>query len=119
MIMMCGDLNARSDLRDQQDTSQQRFTQEDALINVLFTPVSTPASTYVGARQDDLEGTVGLVLVAPWLAQWRRAETLSLQGNDHLPAVYSQQKPRKEQKKKKKKKKKRKLKTSSSPRSWI
>ena len=92
-IMMCGDLNARSSLWDQNGTNQQGCALEDALSDVLFTPVTSANPTHPGTRQGDTDSTIDLALVSPKLAPWTHAETLASHGSDHLPVVFSLQKP--------------------------
>ena len=99
-IMICSDFNARSSLLDQHGTNQQGCALEAALSGVLFTPVSTASPTHPGTRQGDTDSTIDLALVSPKLAPWTRAETLASHGNDHLPVVFSLQKPGTEQRRK-------------------
>ena len=98
--MICGDFNARSSLWDQHGTNQQGCALEAALSDVLFTPVSTASPTHPGTRQGDTDSTIDLALVSPKLVPWTRAETLASHGSDHLPVVFSLQKPGIEQKRK-------------------
>ena len=91
--LICGDFNARSNPRDQHGTSQLGCALEAALSDVLFTPVSTASPTHPGTRQGDTDSTIHLALVFPKLAAWTRAETLASHGSDHLPVVFSLQKP--------------------------
>ena len=99
-IMICGDFNARSSLWDQHGTNQQGCALEAALSDVLFTPVSTASPTHPGTRQGDTDSTIDLALVSPKLVPWTRAENLASHGSDHLPVVFSLQKPGIEQKRK-------------------
>ena len=92
-IMICGDFNALSNLLDQHGTNQQGCALEAALSDVLFTPVSTASPTHPGARQGDADSSIDLALVSPKLAPWTRAKTLASHGSDHLPVVFSLQKP--------------------------
>ena len=95
-IIICGDFNARSSLWDQHGTNQQRCVLEAALSDVLFTPVTTSSPTHPGMRQGDTD----LALVSPKLVPWTHAETLASHGSDHLPVVFSLQKPGIEQRRK-------------------
>ena len=92
-IMICGDFNARSSLWDQHGTNQQGCALEVALSDVLFTPVTTASPTHPGTRQGDTDSTIDLALVSPKLVPWTRTETLASHGSDHLPIVFSLQKP--------------------------
>ena len=65
---------------------------EEALRDVLVTPVSTASPTHPGAREGDTDSTIDLALESPRLAPWTRAETLPPYGSDHLPIVFSLQK---------------------------
>ena len=53
-----------------------------------------------GTRQGDTNSTNDLTLVSPKLAPWTHSETLALHGSDHLPVVFSLQKPEIEPRKK-------------------
>ena len=83
-IMMCGDFNARSSLWAQHGTYQQGCALEAALLDVLFTPVSTASPTHPGTRQGDTDSTIGQALVSPKLVPWTCAETLASHRSDHL-----------------------------------
>ena len=98
--MIFSDFNARSSLWDQHVTNQQGCVLEAALSDVLFTPVSTASPTHPGTRQGDTDSTIDLALVSPKLVPWTRAETLASHRSDHLPVVFSQQKPGIEHKRK-------------------
>ena len=92
-IIICSDFNARSSLWDQHGTNQQGCALEEALSDVLFTPVSTASPALPGTRQGDTDSTIDLALVFPRLAQWTRWEPIASHGSDHLPVVFSLQKP--------------------------
>ena len=62
--------------------------------------MSTASPTHPGTRQGDTDSTIDLALVSPKLVPWTRAETLASHGSDHLPVVFSLQKPGIEQKRK-------------------
>ena len=98
--MICGDSNARSSLWDQHGTNQQGCALEAPLSDVLFTPVSTASPTHPGTRQGDTYSTIDLALVSPNLVPWTRAETLASHESDHLPVVFSLQKPGTERRRK-------------------
>ena len=98
--MICGDSNAWSNLWDQHGTNQQGCVLEEALSDVLFTPVSTASPTHPGTRQGDTGSTIDLALVSPKLAPWTHAKTLASHESDHLPVVFSLQKPGIEQRRK-------------------
>ena len=76
-IMICSDFNTQSSLRDQHGTNQHGCSLEEALSDILFTPVSTARSTHPGARQGDTDITIDLKVVSPKLAPWTCAETLA------------------------------------------
>ena len=99
-IMICGDFNARLSLWDQHGTNQLGCALEAVLSDVLFTPVTTASPTHPGTRQGDTDSTIDLALVSPKFVPWTRAETLASHGSDHLPVVFSLQKPGFEQKRK-------------------
>ena len=56
--VMCGDLNARSSMWNQQGNNPQGKALEEALDDVIFifNPVTTPLPTQLGARQGDTDG---------------------------------------------------------------
>ena len=93
-------LNARSSLWNQHGTNQQGRALEAAFSDVLFTPVSTASPTHPGTRQGDTDSTIDLALVSPKLVPWTRAQTLASHASDHLPVVFSVQKPGIEQRRK-------------------
>ena len=99
-IMICGDSNARSSLWDRHGTNQQGCALKAALSDVLFTPVPTANPTHPGTRQGDTYSTIDQALVSPQLAPWTLAETNASHGSDHLPVVFSPQKPGIEQRRK-------------------
>ena len=74
-------------------TNQQRCRLEEALSDVLFSPVSTARPTHPGARQGDTDRTLDLALVSPRLAPWTRAETLRSHRRGKILVVFSLQKP--------------------------
>ena len=80
-------------LWDQHDTNQQGCALETALSGVLFTPVTTANPTHPGMQQGGTDSTIDLALVSPKLVPWTRSETLASHGSDHLPVVFSLQKP--------------------------
>ena len=55
--------------------------------------MSTASPTHPGTRQSDTGSTIDLALVFQRLIQWTRAETLTSHESDHLPVVFSLQKP--------------------------
>ena len=63
------------------------------LDDVVFSPVTTPLPTPLGSRQGDTYNTTDLALVPQRIALWLSAETLTPHGSDHLPVVFSLQKP--------------------------
>ena len=81
-------------------TSRDMHYLKAALSDVLFTPVSTTRPTHPGTRQGDTDSTVDLALVSLKLVPWTRAETFASHGSDHLPVVFSLQKPGIEQRRK-------------------
>ena len=103
--MICDDFNAQSSLWDQHGTNQQGCALEAALSDVLFAPVSTASPTHPGTRQGDTDSAIDLAWcpqswhhgrvqkLSQKLAPWTRAETLASHGSDHLPVVFSLQKP--------------------------
>ena len=92
-IILCSDFNTQSNLWDQCGTNQQGCILEEALIGVLFTSVSTATPTHLYVQQGDTDSTIKLALVSPRLASWTCAETLTSNGGDHLPKVFTLQKP--------------------------
>ena len=48
IIVTCGDFNARSGMWDQQGNNPQGKVLEEALGDVIFTPVTTPVPTHPG-----------------------------------------------------------------------
>ena len=46
-----------------------------------------------GTRQGDTDSTIDLALLSPKFVPWTRTETLASHGSDHLPVVFSLQKP--------------------------
>ena len=98
--MICSDFNARSNLCDLQGTNQQGCSLEEALSDVLFSPVSTARPTHPGARQRDTDRTLDLALVSPRLAPLTRAETLASHRRGKILVVFSLQKPGNEQRRK-------------------
>ena len=92
--MICKDFNARLSLWDQHGTNQQGCTLEEALSDVFFAPVSTASPTHPSTRQGDTDSTIDMAMVSPKLAPpWTRAEILASHGSDHLPVIFSLQKP--------------------------
>ena len=74
-------------------TNQQGRKLEEVLSNLLFTPVSTASPTHSKAQQGDTDSTIDLALVSPKLTPWTQAEILASHRSDHLPIVFSLQKP--------------------------
>ena len=68
---------------------------EEALGDVVFDPTTTPLSTRLGSRQGGTDSTTVLALVSRRIAPWLSAKTPH--GSDHLPVVFSLQKPATEQ----------------------
>ena len=82
---------------DQQDNNPQWKVLEEALGDVIFTPVTTPVPTHLGSRHGDTDSTTDLALVSPRIAPWLSAETLTPHGSDHLLVVFSLQRAAKKQ----------------------
>ena len=82
---------------DQQDNNPQGKALEEALGDVIFTPVTTPVPTRLGSRHGDTDSTTDLALVSPRIAPWLSAETLTPHGSDHLLVVFSLQRAAKKQ----------------------
>ena len=56
--------------------------------------MSTASPTHPGTRQGDTDSTIDLALVYPKLGPWTPADTLPSRRSDHLPVVFTLQKPR-------------------------
>ena len=67
--------------------------QRNALGETLGDVIFIPATTRLGSRQGDTDSTTDLALVSPRIAPWLSAETLTPHGSDHLPVIFSLQKP--------------------------
>ena len=76
-VVMCSDFNARSGMWDQQGNKPQGKALEEALGDVIFTPVTTPLPTHLGSRHGDTDSTTDLALVSPrmHMAKCRNADT--------------------------------------------
>ena len=94
---MGGDFSARSSMWEQQGNNPQGKALEEALGDVMFNPGTTPLATRLGSRQGDTDSTIDLALVSPRISPWLSAETLTPHSSDHLPVVFSLQKPAKKQ----------------------
>ena len=68
------------------------------MADVVFDPVTTLLPTRLGSRQGGTDSIIDLALVSPRTAPWISAEMLiPHRGSDHLPVVFSLQKPATEQ----------------------
>ena len=92
-IVVCGDLNARSNIWDTQGTNPQGRALEAALQEILLEPLATQTPTHLATRPGDADSTIDLALISPRLITWTRAHTLGPHDSDHLPVVLSLQKP--------------------------
>ena len=79
---------------DQQGNNPQGNALEEALGDVMFYPVTSLLPTRLGSRKRDTDSTIDLALVSPMISPWLSTETLT---PDHLPGVFSLQKPAKKQ----------------------
>ena len=95
--VMCGDLNARSAMWDNQGTNPQGIALEEALGEVNFSQMTTLEPTHPATRQGDTDSTIDMALISPRLTSVMHAETLAPHGSDHKPVVFSLRRPGKEQ----------------------
>ena len=96
-IMICGDLNARSRTWDTQGTNPQGTALDEALQDCLLSVLATTTPTHQATRAGDTDSTIDLALISPRLTAWAKAETLGPHESDHLPVVFSLQKPAQQQ----------------------
>ena len=95
--VICGDLNARSAMWDNQGTNPQGTALEEALGDVNFAPVTTVEPTHPAKRQGDTDSTIDMALVSSRLTSVIHAEALTSHGSDHKPVAFSMRRPGKEQ----------------------
>ena len=92
-VIICGDLNARANMWDDQGTNPQGTALEDALQSCQSIHIAPSTPTHIGARQGDSDSTIDLALISPRLKAWANIESLEPHGSDHLPVVLSLQMP--------------------------
>ena len=92
-IILCGDLNARSNMWDAEGTNRQGLALEGMLEEVVFNTLTTPTPTRLATRPGDSDSTIDIALISPRLSPWMTAETLAPHGSDHVPVVFSLLKP--------------------------
>ncbi|NQZ78185.1 MAG: endonuclease/exonuclease/phosphatase family protein, partial [Ekhidna sp.] len=93
--ILCGDLNARSKIWDQQGTNSQGLALEEMIGDILLSPLAPQSPTHMGTRQGDSDTVIDISLISQKFVATMTAEALLPHGSDHNPVVFSLQKPNK------------------------